>query len=101
MIRISTVIQAWNTSANTLGSLICGAKVKYLAKKYNTDAFKNSRLQDFLDDWAYQANIRQSLTTPNIENLFRQNEDYEKIVSEVLNTEINAKYTYPGKDYLR
>ena len=38
---------AWNTSANTLGSLICGAKVKYLAKKYNTDAFKNSRLQDF------------------------------------------------------
>ena len=48
-----------------------------------------------MDDWAYQANIRQSLTTPNIENLSDKMKDYEKIVSEVLNTEINAKYTYP------
>ncbi len=86
---------AWNTSANTLGSLICGAKVKYLAKKYNTDAFKKLQITRFLDDWAYQANIRQSLTNPNIENLSDKMKDYEKIVSEVLNTEINAKYTYP------
>lgn len=51
---------AWNTSANSLGSLICGAKVKFLAKKYNAKAFKKLQIVRFLDDWAYQANVRQS-----------------------------------------
>ena len=57
---------AWNTTANTLGSLICGGKIKYLAQKYNSKAFKKLQLTRFLDDWAYQANVRQKLSFTNI-----------------------------------
>lgn len=86
---------AWNTSANTLGSLICAAKVKFLAAKYNEEFFKKLQITRFLDDWAYQANIRQTLTQPDIEELTLKMKTYEEIVGKVLNTEVNAKYTYP------
>lgn len=86
---------AWNTSANSLGSLICGAKIKYLAKKYNSSAFKKLQITRFLDDWAYQANIRQLLKEPNTKELCDKMQEYEKVISTVLNTEINAGYTYP------
>ena len=52
---------AWNTSANTLGSLICAAKIKFLAKNYDEISFKKLQIVRFLDDWAYQANVRQEL----------------------------------------
>ena len=48
----------WNTSANTLGSLLAGVKVRYNAEKYNAEAFKKLQMIRFLDDWAYQANVR-------------------------------------------
>lgn len=60
---------AWNTSANSLGSLICAAKVKFLAKNYNNTAFKRLQAVRLLDDWAYQANVRQMLSVPDRENL--------------------------------
>jgi hypothetical protein len=50
----------WNTSANTLGSVICAAAVKFRAKQYDDEAFKRLQTVRFLDDWAYQANVRQS-----------------------------------------
>ncbi|HNW26553.1 MAG TPA: DUF4127 family protein [Candidatus Gastranaerophilaceae bacterium] len=57
---------AWNTSANTLGSLICAAIVRFFAKKYNENEFKKLQFVRFADDWAYQANVRQSLkNTPH------------------------------------
>lgn len=86
---------AWNTTANSLGSLICAAKVKFLAKKYNPDAFKNLQIIRFLDDWAYQANVRQVLESPDSEKLQAGMENYEKIVGLVLGTKISAKYSYP------
>ncbi len=82
---------AWNTSANTLGSLLCGAKVKFLAKKYNKNAFKKLQAIRLLDDWAYQANVRQTLIKP--EKIEMQK--YEKKVSEFLDFEINAEYCFP------
>jgi hypothetical protein len=88
---------AWNTSANTLGSLICGAKVKYFAKKFNQDAFKNLLVTRFLDDWAYQANVRQTLSEPNVENLVAGMKEFEKVVADKLETEINVNYIYPWK----
>ncbi|MBR1977096.1 DUF4127 family protein [bacterium] len=48
----------YNTSANTIGSVICMALVKYFADKPNEKAFKKLNAIRFLDDWAYQANIR-------------------------------------------
>ncbi len=50
----------WNTSANTLGSVICAAAVKFrAAANYNDKAFKRLQTVRLLDDWAYQANVRQ------------------------------------------
>ncbi|MBR1681030.1 DUF4127 family protein, partial [bacterium] len=78
---------AWNTSANTVGSLLCAAKVKFLAKKYNENAFKRLQAVRLLDDWAYQANKRQN---PN-EDMSK----FEKKVEAFLDYEINAEYLYP------
>ncbi len=86
---------AWNTSANTLGSLVCGAKVKFFAQKYNQNAFQKLQVTRFLDDWAYQANIRQTQTSPDISDLVFKMKDYEKTVGGLLGTEVNAHYFYP------
>lgn len=86
---------AWNTSANSLGSLICGAKIKFFAKKYNEKAFKKLQITRFLDDWAYQANVRQQLEKPNIEKTTELMKDFEKELENVLNTKISVNYKFP------
>lgn len=86
---------AWNTSANTLGSLICAAKVKFLAKDYNDYAFKRLQAVRLLDDWAYQANVRQMLSKPDVNELAEKMKPFEKRVSEFLGIEISAKYSFP------
>lgn len=88
---------AWNTSANSLGSLICGAKVKFLAKKYNDKEFKKLEIVRFLDDWAYQANVRQTLSKPDTTELTTQMKPFEKEVANVLKTEFEVKYFFPWK----
>ncbi len=88
---------AWNTSANSLGSLICGAKVRYFAKKFNKDAFKKLQITRFLDDWAYQANVRQTLNEPDIDMLTTGMKEFEKVVENVLKTEVSVNYIYPWK----
>ena len=85
----------WNTSANTLGSLLAGVKVKYNAKKYNDNAFKKLQMIRFLDDWAYQANVRGQISEPcDISELMKP---YEKRLSEILKYKPIHKidYTYP------
>lgn len=88
---------AWNTSANSLGSLICGAKVKFLAKKYNDKEFKKLEVVRFLDDWAYQADVRQALSKPDTTELTTQMKPFEKEVAKVLKTEFEVKYSFPWK----
>lgn len=86
----------WNTTANTLGSLICGAKIKFLARKYNLRAFKKLQLVRFLDDWAYQANVRQELSSVNIQELWAKMNPYETMIKEKLSiSDVNVKYSYP------
>lgn len=83
----------WNTSANSLGTLICAAKIKFNAKKYNNNAFKKVQMIRFLDDWAYQANVRQQLTQPvDIKSCMKP---YEEQISKILNIQINNDYIYP------
>lgn len=86
---------AWNTSANSLGSLICAAKIKFLAKNYNADAFKKVQAVRFLDDWAYQANVRQLLHKPDVNEISDMMKPYEKKVSEFLKTDISVQYSFP------
>ena len=82
---------AWNTSANTLGSLLCAGKVKYLSKKYNHKAFQKLETIRLLDDWAYQANVRQTLTEPCEIDM----KNFEKRVANFVGANFKVKYSYP------
>ena len=55
---------AWNTSANTVGSLLCFAKYAFLAEEFDLKSYNKLLAIRFLDDWAYQANIRQKIAEP-------------------------------------
>ena len=88
---------AWNTSANSLGSLILCAKMKIFAKKYNQNAFEKVQLTRFLDDWAYQANVRQKLKSPEKNILAKEMKSFEKVLEDVTLNSVNVKYSFPWK----
>lgn len=94
---------AWNTSANTLGSLICAGVVKFFAKEYNDEAFKNLQLVRFLDDLAYQANVRQALKKlykrPDVRKLKKLMTPFEKKLGEILRVNPQINYNFPWKRY--
>lgn len=58
-------------------------------------AFKRLQAVRFLDDWAYQANVRQMLSSPDVEKLTQLMKPFEKRVSEFLDIEINVRYSFP------
>ncbi len=100
----------WNTSANTLGSLICAGFVRFFAKKFNEEAFKKLQLTRFLDDWAYQANVRQILkekgkrekekeNRPDVRILGKLMLPYEKKLSKILDIKAEVKYKFPWKRF--
>ena len=116
---------AWNTSANSLGSLICGAIVFLDAKmaseaarqlgseaaKHNLDAkrrrgeeawsvseasnLKKLQVIRFLDDWGYQANVRQQLTSPDEKLVKELMKPYEEKVFELLGVRYDISYKFP------
>lgn len=110
---------AWNTSANTLGSLICAGVVRYFSKDFNEEAFKKLQMTRFLDDWAYQANVRQILKEtaklkkgkqetvkgkrtekrPDIRILKKLMLPYEKKLGKILNINTQIKYKFPWKRF--
>lgn len=89
---------AWNTSANSLGSLICSASILWHAKRnenFNLNAFTKLQTIRFADDWAYQANVRQQLTSPDeklIKNLMKP---YENKISKALGEKYDLSYKFP------
>lgn len=92
----------WNTTGNTLGSTISTAIFTYFAKKSKTEnieAFKKLLAVRFLDDWAYQANLRELIKTENIKDLEKIKElfkPYEEKVSKILNFDCSkAEYSFP------
>lgn len=99
---------AWNTSANTLGSLICSGIVRYFAKDYNAEAFKKLQMIRFLDDWAYQANVRQALKKdeekkgkirPDLRILKKMMIPFEKKLDKILIISPQIKYKFPWKRF--
>lgn len=83
----------WNTSANTIGSLIAGVKVRWNAGKYNEAAFKRLQIIRFLDDWAYQANVRGMIENPcDIQDLMKP---YEIKLAEIFGQIPPIEYLYP------
>ncbi len=94
---------AWNTSANTLGSLICAGIVRFFAKEYNEEAFKKLQMIRFLDDWAYQANVRQALKKhskrPDVRKLSKFMIPFENKLKKFFRIESQIKYKFPWKRY--
>lgn len=86
---------AWNTSANSLGSLICATKTKFNAMNYDKNAFLQLQMTRFLDDWAYQANCRQLQTEPDIKELKNIMTPYKTKIEKFLRKEFDVKYKYP------
>ena len=86
----------WNTSANSLGSLLAGVKVKWRAEKYNDLAFRKLQIIRFLDDWAYQANVRSMINSPcDIKDLMRPYEEaLAGVFGKILPDEM-VKYSFP------
>lgn len=99
---------AWNTSANTLGSLICAGLVRHFAKNYNEEAFKKLQMIRFLDDWAYQANVRQAMKgkaekgkepRPDFRKLTKIMQPFEKRLQKILRISPEIKYNFPWKRF--
>ena len=94
---------AWNTTANTLGSLLCIALVRYFATSYNQKMFNTIQFIRFLDDWAYQSNVRQifrkQVTKPNLRALKRLMAPYEKRLKKIFGIEKEIKYSFPWKRF--
>ena len=94
---------AWNTSANSLGSLICGAIVFKGAKMQNNVGkdfyfgrdFLKLQTVRLLDDWAYQANVRQQLASPDEKLVKELMKPYEEKVFEVLGVNYDISYKFP------
>lgn len=91
---------AWNTTGNTLGSGLCCAIVKLLSQNLNINAFKKVQTIRFLDDWAYQANVRKKLksylTEISVEELKKQIKIFEKTIQNYLQYyPQNINYSYP------
>ena len=89
---------AWNTSANSLGSLLFAIKSvlnAYSKGTFDKNAFNELMLTRFLDDWAYQANVRQSLIIPNEKQLKSGMRLYENFLRTKFYTEKKIDYKFP------
>lgn len=97
---------AWNTSANTLGSLICAGLVKFLSSNYDEEAFRKLQTIRFLDDWAYQANIRQvlkgkgpAIPRPDFRKLSKFMIPYERKIKKIFGIKQKIQYKFPWKRF--
>ena len=95
---------AWNTTGNTLGSALATALTYFGAKKPNKKEFQTLTLTRFLDDWAYQGNVR-SVLRSNSENLSNtilkiKMSEYEKILFKKFGIKnIKTEYKFPWKRF--
>ncbi len=95
---------AWNTTGNTFGSAISTALTYFGAKQPNAKAFKHLQLIRFLDDWAYQANVR-SVIRDNNNNLKndsvqKEMQKFEKIIFDKFDVKHQkAFYSFPWKRF--
>lgn len=94
----------WNTTGNTLGSAICCALAKFCAQNFNEGAFKKVQSVRFLDDWAYQANLRKYLKNtvkkPDPDELKKVMKPFEKLIAKKLGTKYSEiTYSFPWERF--
>lgn len=91
---------AWNTSANTLGSLICAMIAvfthtsQWIGNNPNNNPFKKLQVTRFLDDWAYQANVRQMLEKPDKVKCKELMKPFEEKIWQIFNVRYNVDYNF-------
>ncbi len=91
---------AWNTTGNSLGGGLSAALTYFKSVKPDNSAFKKLQTVRFLDDWAYQANVR-SLIRNDFQNLTngRINEEMRKFEQIIFNKfglkNPKIKYLFP------
>jgi len=97
---------AYNTSANTIGSSLCIALNTAQALKngsFNKTAFKRLMAVRFLDDWAYQANVRKQVREQgsDFEEALKAHRDdflrYEEKIKKFLDFDFDAEYSLPWR----
>ena len=90
---------AWNTTGNTLGTVVATAIIKELAKKYNAydeQAFLKTQYIRLLDDWAYQSNVRKILRSKgDMKPVNEEMKPFEKNVSKWLDYTAETFYSFP------
>jgi len=91
---------AWNTTGNTLGSALACALIYFGARIPNENIFKNIQLIRFLDDWAYQANVRKKIreNSENLKNgaIYNEMAYFEKIIFDKFNIKnCKTEYNFP------
>ena len=74
--------------------MVISIECKFNAKKYDNSSFLKLQMIRFLDDWAYQANVRAQVKAPcNISSLMKPFE--QKLLKSFNLAELHAEYTYP------
>ena len=90
----------WNTTGNTIGSVLCMAIVRFCCSSINNKYVQKLLMTRFLDDWAYQANVRailkQESSMPDEIILKQKMSCYEKYLNERFSTDFNdIQYKFP------
>ncbi|MDD3594536.1 MAG: DUF4127 family protein [Candidatus Gastranaerophilales bacterium] len=90
---------AWNTTGNTLGSLIAMGIVRFLAEKidlFDREKFDEMMITRFLDDWAYQANVRAIIRQENNPDAVDgEMLPFEQRLASFLNFNKKVSYSFP------
>ncbi|MBI3591214.1 MAG: DUF4127 family protein [Candidatus Melainabacteria bacterium] len=90
---------AWNTCSNSTGSALAIGINRWIAEKkkiFNKEAFKKCLLTKFLDDYAYQTQIRHSKVTE--EEINEKIKNHTKQFSKILELDgINVRCALPWK----
>ena len=91
---------AWNTTGNTLGSSLAFALTYFGAKKPNKHIFQDLQIIRFLDDWAYQANVRAEIrnNSDNLTNntIQKEMEKFEKLLFDKFGIKrVKVEYSFP------
>ncbi|MBI4532788.1 MAG: DUF4127 family protein, partial [Candidatus Melainabacteria bacterium] len=84
----------WNTTGNTIGSALSLATAKWFAENkagyIDNHSFKQCLFTRFADDWAYQSQVRSSLSHPVTSQVLTQ------LMEPYLNTIANVLYYQPN-----
>ncbi len=90
----------WNTTSNTLGSVIAISLSRLVSKSIDIRKFNLTIFTRFLDDWAYQSNVRQQMKTTNCglseDTVKELMVPYENILKNFLKTDFSdIVYEFP------